>query len=59
MEDRHVMDYGQSMYGGWYATLVINGKTKSLHAETLRELKKQITENGVAASLKNVRRWDN
>ncbi len=36
--DEKILDYGKSMYGGWYANYFLNGKYSGKHAETLNEL---------------------
>lgn len=57
--DDRLMDWGESMYGGYYATLIIDGKVVGLHAETQRELRNQITSYGVCSKLEKNKRRDN
>jgi len=58
MESR-VLDYGKSMYGGWYANYLINGKFDGVHGDTLREVKEKLKGLGFDGNLKNVHRFDN
>lgn len=54
---RKVTDYGKSMYGGWYANYIEDGKHDGEHADTLKELcaKLGITRK----ELTTVTRYDN
>lgn len=58
MESR-VLDYGKSMYGGWYANYLINGNFDGVHGDTLREVKEKLKGLGLDVNLKNVHRFDN
>lgn len=49
------LEYGKSMYGGWYAQSI--NPTIALSANTLNELKDKISELGVSAKL--AKRFDN
>lgn len=33
-----VLDYGKSMYGGWYCNFLVNGKMNGIHSNTYNEL---------------------
>ena len=57
MENR-INSWGESMYGGYYAQAWINDKYTGFHAETLKELRKQLAEVGITV-LKRDLRWDN
>lgn len=57
MEETRVLEWGQSMYGGWYANLLVNGKVTGIHSEKLKELRTMLAELGLKAE--NSRRWDN
>lgn len=60
MTNNRVMDWGSSMYGGYFANLIIDEKVVGIHAETQRELRAQIKEKlGVAVNLLDVCRRDN
>lgn len=59
MENR-MMDWGLSMYGGYYSNLVIDGHVVGVHAETKKELKKAIEGKlGKEVKLDASRRMDN
>ena len=53
-----VVDYGKSMYGGWYANYINeNNDYKGVHAPTLMELCSKL---GIATTeIKKARRFDN
>lgn len=57
MTERKLFDWGLSMYGGWYANLWIDGKYTGIHADTLKDLRKQLAELGLKTE--NWRRVDN
>lgn len=42
-----LMDWGSSMYGGYYATIIVDEKYIGLHADKLKELKTQLAEYGL------------
>lgn len=42
-----LMNWGFSMYGGYYATVIENEKVIGLHADKLKELKAQLAEYGL------------
>lgn len=44
-----LMDWGQSMYGGYYATIVKEEKVIGLHAEKLNELREELRTHGLKA----------
>lgn len=55
-----MMDWGESMYGGYYATLIIDEKVVGVHARTQKELKEEIKNRlGQAVKLTEDRRRDN
>lgn len=55
-----VMQYGLSMYGGWYADIVVDGKVKHLHEERLKDITQLCYTYGITiTSWKNIPRFDN
>lgn len=55
-----VLDWGESMYGGYYAHLLIDDKLNGIHAETQKELKAKIKEIiGEDVNLRTIWRIDN
>lgn len=57
--DNRVMYYGLSMYGGWYAELLVNDSRVYLHENTLNELRKSCETYGVKIERTLTPRWDN
>lgn len=55
-----IMDYGKSMYGGWYANFFDEkkGEHGGCHAETLKELCNEL-DISKKELIRNVRRFDN
>ena len=55
------MDWGTSMYGGYYATVIesVDGKDNviGIHADKLKELKEQLAKYNLKADAN--RRYDN
>lgn len=41
------MDWGFSMYGGYYATIIKDFRPIGLHADKLKDLRKQLAEYGI------------
>ncbi len=56
-----LMDWGTSMYGGYYATVIesVDGKDNviGIHADKLKELKEQLAKYNLKADAN--RRYDN
>ena len=52
-----VLDYGKSMYGGWYCTFIENGIMDGLNANTYKELLIRCRLCGI--TLKGAKRVDN
>lgn len=52
----YVLDWGRSMYGGWYVSYIENGY-KGEHFDKIYELRAWAREHGV--SLKSYERFDN
>lgn len=38
LDDKMIIDYGKSMYGGWFATVHQGGQYKGIGGNTLHEL---------------------
>ena len=51
------LDYGKSMYGGWYCNFRVNGIMDGLHANTYKELLRRCKICGI--TLKGSMRVDN
>ena len=51
--------WGSSMYGGYYADIVKDGKYTGIHADTQKEFKKQLAENHIDPKLPKEKRLDN
>ena len=51
--------WGESMYGGYYADIWVDGKSICLHADTQKELRRQLAEHGIPTVLRQNSRWDN
>ena len=59
-----LVDWGRSMYGGWYANILDEGTREAwtsnyfyIHADTYRELREQLAGYGLKAT--RVNRFDN
>lgn len=59
MEEKKVLDFGKSMYGGWYANTIASGEFSGVRADTLKALKEELTERGFSADLTHTTRRDN
>ena len=46
MENK-LMFWGFSMYGGYYAEVIINGKYTGIHTDTYKELKNKLEQCGM------------
>lgn len=58
MKEFRLMDWGFSMYGGYYATLIKDFRPIGLHADKLKDLRKQLAEYGID-KLETWKRRDN
>lgn len=58
LKNYDIMDYGKSMYFGWYATIKKNGAYDGIHADTLRELCAKLGVSRTALA-RDIRRIDN
>lgn len=60
VSDKIILDYGKSMYGGWYANYIntVSGKHTGDHKDTLKELCKALGTDRITL-LRNVTRRDN
>lgn len=53
-----ITEYGQSMYGGWYANYITaDGNYSGEHGRTLHELCEKL--NTTVAEIRKARRYDN
>ena len=52
-----VTSYGKSMYGGWYANTITDGKIGGVHFDKIYELRAWAKEHGI--ELKPYMRRDN
>lgn len=50
--------WGESMYGGYYADIVKDDNYSGIRANTQKELKMQLAENGIEPKLPNDKRRD-
>lgn len=50
------LDYGKSMYGGWYCNFIENGIMNGLHGNTYKELLRRCKLCGI--TLKDAKRID-
>lgn len=53
-----LIDWGRSMYGGYYANLLIDGKIDGRHGKTLACLRLKLMDLGIE-HLPNSARFDN
>ena len=53
-----LMQWGESMYEGYYAEAFVDGKYTGFHADTLRELREKLAAVGINKLDKRYR-WDN
>ena len=58
LDDKMIIDYGKSMYGGWYATIHQDGQYKGVGGQTLHELANKLGIS-VTALRRDVVRRDN
>ena len=57
MKKATLLDWGKSMYGGYYANILVNGKIEGIGEDKLADLRKRLAEYGLKAEAS--RRWDN
>lgn len=59
MNNNRLMWWGESMYGGYYADIIVDEEHICLHAETQQGIREQLVAYGLPGTLKRELRWDN